>query len=89
MDEAERCHRLAYLAYGKLLTRGTVDGGHRAGGSDDLGGERARTCAELADAVAAAARRRQVVAFGNRFTSAATMPKPLETGIAPFRDAAL
>ncbi|MEO5960725.1 MAG: ABC transporter ATP-binding protein [Opitutaceae bacterium] len=25
MDEAERCHRLAYLAYGELLTRGTVD----------------------------------------------------------------
>ena len=25
MDEAERCHRLAYLAYGTLLTRGTVD----------------------------------------------------------------
>ena len=24
MDEAERCHRLAYLAYGDLLTRGTV-----------------------------------------------------------------
>lgn len=24
MDEAERCHRLAYLAYGHLLTRGTV-----------------------------------------------------------------
>ena len=25
MDEAERCHRLAYLAYGKLLTRGTLN----------------------------------------------------------------
>lgn len=25
MDEAEQCHRLAYLAYGKLLTQGTVD----------------------------------------------------------------
>lgn len=25
MDEAERCHSLAYLAYGRLLTRGTVD----------------------------------------------------------------
>ena len=25
MDEAERCHRLAYLAYGKLLTHGTLD----------------------------------------------------------------
>ena len=24
MDEAERCHQLAYLAYGKLLARGTV-----------------------------------------------------------------
>jgi ABC-2 type transport system ATP-binding protein len=24
MDEAERCHRLAYLAYGRLLTRGTL-----------------------------------------------------------------
>jgi ABC-2 type transport system ATP-binding protein len=25
MDEAERCHRLAYLAYGNLLARGTLD----------------------------------------------------------------
>ena len=25
MDEAERCHRIAYLAYGKLLADGTVD----------------------------------------------------------------
>jgi ABC-2 type transport system ATP-binding protein len=24
MDEAERCHELTYIAYGKLLTRGTV-----------------------------------------------------------------
>src|SRR5208283_5788522 len=25
MDEAERCHRLAYIAYGNLLAQGTVD----------------------------------------------------------------
>ena len=25
MDEAERCHRLAYIAYGKLLAKGTLD----------------------------------------------------------------
>ena len=25
MDEAERCHRLAYLAYGDMLTKGTID----------------------------------------------------------------
>jgi ABC-2 type transport system ATP-binding protein len=24
MDEAERCHELAYISYGRLLTRGTV-----------------------------------------------------------------
>lgn len=24
MDEAERCHRLAYIAYGRLLTQGTI-----------------------------------------------------------------
>lgn len=25
MDEAERCHRIAYISYGRLLARGTVD----------------------------------------------------------------
>jgi ABC-2 type transport system ATP-binding protein len=32
MDEAERCHRLAYLAYGKLLTQGTPQDVVRASG---------------------------------------------------------
>ncbi len=26
MDEAERCHEIAYIAYGRLLAQGTVDG---------------------------------------------------------------
>jgi ABC-2 type transport system ATP-binding protein len=26
MDEAERCHEIAYIAYGELLAQGTVDG---------------------------------------------------------------
>ena len=25
MDEAERCHEIAYIAYGKLMARGTAD----------------------------------------------------------------
>ena len=25
MDEAERCHEIAYIAYGELLTHGTVE----------------------------------------------------------------
>ena len=32
MDEAERCHKLAYIAYGKLLAQGTVDEVVRASG---------------------------------------------------------
>ena len=32
MDEAERCHRLAYIAYGNLLTRGSVEEVVRAAG---------------------------------------------------------
>ena len=30
MDEAERCHEIAYIAYGELLAHGTVAGGDRA-----------------------------------------------------------
>jgi ABC-2 type transport system ATP-binding protein len=25
MDEAERCHRIAYIAYGRLLTEGSIE----------------------------------------------------------------
>jgi ABC-2 type transport system ATP-binding protein len=25
MDEVERCHEIAYIAFGEVLTRGTVD----------------------------------------------------------------
>ena len=32
MDEAERCHRLAYIAYGNLLASGTVEEVVKAGG---------------------------------------------------------
>ena len=29
MDEAERCHEIAYIAYGELMARGTARGHHR------------------------------------------------------------
>ena len=47
MDEAERCHRLAYIAYGNLLASGTVARSRASRRADDLGGDRrefARTC---------------------------------------------
>ena len=39
MDEAERCHRLAYIAYGKLLASGTIE--------DVLASARLTTCGSL------------------------------------------
>ena len=41
MDEAERCHEIAYIAYGELLAHGTVDGGDRAVGAHHLHRQRA------------------------------------------------
>ena len=43
MDEAERCHRLAYIAYGDLLAKGTVDEVVAARGLNTWGGLRTRT----------------------------------------------
>jgi ABC-2 type transport system ATP-binding protein len=64
MDEAERCHRLAYIAYGHLLTRGTLD--------DVLSSVKLTTWSvagpglrELAAMLRGRAGVEQVVAFGN------------------------
>src|SRR5277367_6358176 len=64
MDEAERCHRLAYIAYGNLLATGTVDEVLKTAALNTW-------CVSGPDlrALAAALRGRdgveQVVAFGN------------------------
>ena len=42
MDEAERCHEIAYIAYGELLVRGTVEQVIACLASDDLRRERDR-----------------------------------------------
>jgi ABC-2 type transport system ATP-binding protein len=63
MDEAERCHRLAYIAYGNLLTRGSVEEVVKAAGlttwevtGPDL--------PELAEKIRGKPGVEQVVAFG-------------------------
>ena len=43
MDEAERCHEIAYIAYGVLLTHGTVAEVIGHAGLDDLYGQRRRS----------------------------------------------
>ncbi|MGD8376299.1 MAG: ABC transporter ATP-binding protein [Acidobacteriota bacterium] len=64
MDEAERCHRLAYISYGKLLARGTVDEVIRGAGlaTWEVAGENLHP---LATALRGEDGVEQVVAFGN------------------------
>jgi ABC-2 type transport system ATP-binding protein len=83
MDEAERCHRLAYIAYGDLLARGTADEVTRGSGLvtwSITGRDVHRLAADLEglDGVT------QVVAFGNTIHVSGRDPERLERSLAPF-----
>lgn len=85
MDEAERCHRLAYLAYGNLLARGTL--------AEVLASARLHTWSVTGPdlrSVAAALRDRpgveQVTAFGNTLHVSGRDASALEAAIASARD---
>jgi ABC-2 type transport system ATP-binding protein len=64
MDEAERCHRIACLAYGNLLVRGTVDEVIHSAGLATWSVE-GGDLAELAAALRGRPGVEQVVPFGN------------------------
>jgi ABC-2 type transport system ATP-binding protein len=84
MDEAERCHRLAYIANGKLLARGTV--------ADVIAHARLTTWSVAGPDLFALGRQlegrpgvEQAVAFGNRLHVSGGDAALLEQAIAPFR----
>ena len=84
MDEAERCHRLAYIAYGRLLTHGTV--------AEVIAQAHLTTWSvngpdlhDLAEELRRHPAVRQAVAFGNRLHVSSDDAEGLETAIAPFR----
>jgi ABC-2 type transport system ATP-binding protein len=84
MDEAERCHEIAYIAYGELLAHGTVDAViARAGLSTYTvsGDGLAKLTAELErrDGI-------MVAPFGNSLHVSARDKAALEAAIAPHRD---
>lgn len=84
MDEAERCHRLAYIAYGKLLAQGTVDDVIRQVGLTTwsvTGGD----LPQLAEQLRARPGVEQAVAFGNELHVSSSDAAALEQAIAPFR----
>jgi ABC-2 type transport system ATP-binding protein len=84
MDEAERCHRLAYIAEGKLLTHGTVAeviGQARLTTWSVSGPNLLRLAGQLRDRPGV----RQAVAFGNLLHVSGDDAAALEQAIAPFR----
>ena len=86
MDEAERCHEIAYIAYGELLAHGTVDEVIR-----DVAASR-----PTRDRRGAAAARRRAAKSGRASTSVAPFGTSLhvsgrdraalEAAIAPYRE---
>jgi ABC-2 type transport system ATP-binding protein len=85
MDEAERCHEIAYLAYGKLLARGTID--QVVGGSGlttyIITGE---GVAEIAPRLAATAGVDMVAPFGNTLHVSGRDAEALAAAVKPYRD---
>ena len=65
MDEAERCHKLAYIAYGRLMAQGRRRGGHRRSEAHHLGGDRPGSGRGSPTACEAVPGVDQVAAFGS------------------------
>jgi ABC-2 type transport system ATP-binding protein len=98
MDEASRCHRLAYIAYGNLLTHGTVaevvksaalttweiSSLHPEATARQAGGD----LAALADKIRKLPGVEQVVAFGTALHVSGRDEKKLSASLAPFMSGA-
>jgi len=84
MDEAERCHRLAFIAYGNLLAVGTVNEVIEQAGLTtwSVSGPDLQ---KLAGRLRKRPGVEQAVAFGNVLHVSGDDPAALERAIAPFR----
>ena len=84
MDEAERCHRLAYIAYGKLLAHGTLRDVLSSAGlaTWEVAGAGLSALAQELKGVEGI---EQVTAFGAKLHASSRDAAALEKAIAPFR----
>ncbi len=83
MDEAERCHRLAYLSFGQVLTQGTPsEVASRSGlATWIVTGESLMQLAEALQKLPGVA---QVVPFGGALHVSGNNPEQLEAALTPF-----
>ena len=86
MDEAERCHEIAYIAYGELLAHGTVDEVMRQSNLDDLHRDRRATWLQLAAELEQKPGIDSVAPFGTSLHVSGRDRAALEAAIAPYRD---
>jgi ABC-2 type transport system ATP-binding protein len=85
MDEAERCHEIAYIAYGVLLTHGTVEEVVARSGLvtyTATGGDLNKLTEELMGRLGVD----MVAPFGNSLHVSGRDAAALEAAIAPYRD---
>lgn len=84
MDEAERCHRLAYIAYGHLMVKGTIE---EIIASTQLTTWEVRgdLLYQMSDALHVLEGVEQVTAFGNTLHVCGRNEKLLEFSIAPYK----
>jgi ABC-2 type transport system ATP-binding protein len=85
MDEAERCHEIAYIAYGELLARGTVEEviAHSGLITYTVSGEEP---AKLAAALDGKPGVEMVAPFGTSLHISGREATALETAIAPYKN---
>jgi ABC-2 type transport system ATP-binding protein len=84
MDEAERCHRLAYISYGNLLTHGTVAEVIKHVGLTTYS-VKGPNLLDLAEKLRATKGVQQAVAFGTDLHVSGENKEELDQAIAPFR----
>jgi ABC-2 type transport system ATP-binding protein len=87
MDEAERCHEIAYIAFGEVLARGTVqevvDNSHLT--TFTVSAANGERLAGLADELKVRSGIQMVTAFGTSLHVSGRNRAALEAAIAPYR----
>jgi ABC-2 type transport system ATP-binding protein len=87
MDEAERCHEIAYIAYGELLVRGTVEqviaSAHLS--TYVVSAAQGEGLAKLAEELTGKPGIEMVAPFGNSLHVSGRDAAALEAAIAPYR----
>jgi ABC-2 type transport system ATP-binding protein len=88
MDEAERCHEIAYIAYGVLLARGTVPevvaSSHLV--TYTLSADNGESLAKLAEELGAASGIDMIAPFGTSLHVSGRDEAGLAAAISPYRD---